>query len=179
MIRSPDFLTIRIVQKARHRKSEERLKTASAFRQVDFHPEIAGMLKRFAGERKAGFLFRMRNGKPLGSSCILRRHLHLALKQLAFINPFTRTHETGHHAFRRFRNAHLRNRTKCPEGLRKYWKGHADESMSDLYDKIEEDVEFRKIWAEKCGLGFEMSSVVQKVAKMGEKTKRESPFKSF
>jgi hypothetical protein len=64
VILSPDFLTIRIEQKARHRKSEERLKTASAFRQVDLHPEIAGMLKRFASERKAGFLFRMRNGKP-------------------------------------------------------------------------------------------------------------------
>ena len=43
----------------------------------------------FAGERKAGFLFRTRNGKPLGSSRILRRHLHPALKQLGFINPFT------------------------------------------------------------------------------------------
>jgi len=29
--------------------------------------------------------------------------------------------------------------------------GHPDESLSDLYDKISEDVEFRRKWAEKCG----------------------------
>jgi hypothetical protein len=43
--------------------------------------------------------------------------------------------------------------------------GHADESMSDLYDKINEDVEFRRIWAEKCGFGFELPSVVPNVPK--------------
>ena len=47
--------------------------------------------------------------------------------------------------------------------------GHADESMSDLYDKIKEDVEFRSKWAEKCGFGFELSSVVPNVPKMEEK----------
>ena len=120
---SPDFLTISIEQKARHCKIEKRLKTASASRQVDLHPAIAAMLKKFAGKRKTGFLFRTRNGKPLGSSCILRRHLHPALKHLGFINPFTGTHKAGHHAFRRFRNTHLRNRTECPEGLRKFGWG--------------------------------------------------------
>ena len=108
---------------------EKRLKTTSASRQVDLHPAIASILMKFAGERKTGVLFCTRNGKPLGSSCILRRRLHLALKQLGFINPLTGTHKAGHHAFRRFRNTHLRNRTECPEGLRRYWMGHADESM--------------------------------------------------
>ncbi len=166
---SPDFLTISIEQKARHCKIEKRLKTASASRQVDLHPAIAAMLKKFARGRKTGFLFRTRNGKPLGSSCILRRHLHPALKQLGFVNPFTGTHKAGHHAFRRFRNTHLRNRTECPEGLRKFWMGHADESMSDLYDKIKEDVEFRRKWAEKCGFGFKLPSVVPNVPKIEEK----------
>lgn len=166
---SPDFLTISIEQKARHCKIEKRLKTMSASRQVDLHPAIASILIKFAGKRKTGFLFCSRNGKPLGSSCILRRHLHPALKQLGFINPFTGTHKAGHHAFRRFRNTHLRNRTECPEGIRNYWMGHADESMSDLYDKIKEDVEFRRKWAKKCGFGFELSSVVPNVPKMEEK----------
>src|SRR5450631_2771612 len=67
---SPDFSTISIKQKARHCKVEIRLKTASAFRQVDLHPAIAAMLKKFAGERKTGFLFRTKNDKPLSSSCI-------------------------------------------------------------------------------------------------------------
>jgi hypothetical protein len=43
--------------------------------------------------------------------------------------------------------------------------GHADENMSDLYDKIKEDVEFRMKWAEKCGFGFELPSVVPNVPK--------------
>jgi hypothetical protein len=44
----------------------------------------------------------------------------------------------------------------------------ADESMSDHYDKIKEDVKFRKEWAEKCGFGFKLPSVVPNVPKMEE-----------
>jgi hypothetical protein len=51
--------------------------------------------------------------------------------------------------------------------------GHADESMSDLYDKIKENVEFRRKWAEKCGFGFELSSVVPNVPKNGGKRQSE------
>jgi hypothetical protein len=49
--------------------------------------------------------------------------------------------------------------------------GHAGESMSDLYDKIKEDVAFRKKWAEQCGFGFELPSVVPNVPKKAAKTK--------
>ena len=49
--------------------------------------------------------------------------------------------------------------------MQKFWMGHADETMGDLYDKIKEDVEFRKLWAEKCGFGFELPSVVPNVPK--------------
>lgn len=67
------------------------------------------------------------------------------------------------YAFRRFRNTYLRNDTQCPEGLRNFWMGHSDESMDALYDKIQEDVKFRREMAEKCGLGFELPSVVPNV----------------
>jgi hypothetical protein len=40
--------------------------------------------------------------------------------------------------------------------------------MSDLYDKIKEDVVFRRMWAEKCGFGFELPSVVPNVPKRTE-----------
>ena len=166
---SPDFLTISIQQKARHGKVEKRLKTASAFRKVDLHPQIAAALKEFAGDRKYGFLFQTRTGRPLGPSNILRRHLHPALKKLGFANRVTGNHKAGNHAFRRFRNTHLRNRTQCPEGLQKFWLGHADESMGDLYDKIKEDLDFRKEWAEKCGFGFKLPSVVPNVPRIDEK----------
>jgi hypothetical protein len=47
---------------------------------------------------------------------------------------------------------------------------HADESMGDLYDKIKEDVEFRKEWAEKRGFGFELPAVVPSVPKRRKKS---------
>ncbi len=167
---SADFSTIKIRQKARHGKIEERLKTESALRDVDLHPAVAKLLKEYVGKRKSGFLFSTRNGKPVATSNILRRHLHPALKALKYVNPNTGTHKAGNHAFRRFRNTYLRNHTDCPEGLYKYWMGHAGESMSDLYDKIKEDVTFRKMWAEKCGIGFELPSIVPNVPKNAEKS---------
>jgi hypothetical protein len=66
----------------------------------------------------------------------IRRHLHATLKKLRYVNMHTGTHKAGNHAFRRFRNTFLRNYTECPEGLYKYWLGHAGKDMSDLYDKI-------------------------------------------
>ena len=167
---SPDFQTIYIKQKVHHGKVEQRLKTKNGIRQVDLHSDIAALLKEYVGDRKTGFLFCTRMGKPLSPTNIIRRHLHKALKQLNFVNQFTGTHKAGNHAFRRFRNTYLRNKTECPEGLRNYWMAHAENSMDDLYDKIKEDVQFRKMWAEKCGFGFELPSVVPNVPKIAEKT---------
>ena len=166
-----DFSLLKIHQKARHCKIEERLKTQSALRDVDLHPAIATLLKEFVGERKSGFLFSTRNGKPIASSNVIGRHLHLALEKLKYVNPYTGNHKAGDQAFRRFRNTYLRNHTECPEGLYKYWMGHAGEGMSDLYDKIKEDVAFRRKWAEQCGIGFELPSVVPNVPKKAPKTK--------
>jgi len=64
-----------------------------------------------------------RTGKPVSPSNIIRRHLHPALKELGYVNPFNGTHKAGNHAFRRFLNTYLRNKTQCPEGLRNYWIG--------------------------------------------------------
>ena len=63
----------------------------------------------------------------------------------------------------------MRNKTARPEGLRNYWMGHAGNSMDDLYDKMREDIEFRKLWTEKCGYGFQLPSVVPNVPKIGPK----------
>jgi hypothetical protein len=38
-------------------------------------------------------------------------------------------------------------------------------------DKINEDVQFRKAWAENCGFGFELPLVVPNVSKKTEKSK--------
>ena len=47
--------------------------------------------------------------------------------------------------------------------------GHAEESTPDLYNNIEEDVKFRREWAEKAGFGFKLPSVVPNVPKIEEK----------
>ena len=47
--------------------------------------------------------------------------------------------------------------------------GHAGKDMSDLYDKIKEDIQFRREWAERSGFGFELPSVVPNVPKTAEK----------
>ena len=165
---SPDFLTISTKQKVHHGRVEQRLKTANGGRQVGLHPAIAALLKEFVGDRRSGFLFCTRKGKPLSPTNIIRRHLHPALKELNYVNPFTGTHKAGNHAFRRFRNTYLRNKTLCPEGLRNYWMGHKGDSMDDLYDKIKQDIPFRKMRAEQCGFGFELPSVVPSVPKCTE-----------
>jgi len=157
---SPDFRTICIAQKARHCTIEDRLKTKNAAREVDIHSSVAELLREYVGDRRSGFLFESRKSKPLSSSNIVKRHLHPALEKLGFINPITGTAKAGSHAFRRFRNTYLKNHTACPSGLFKYWLGHAPADMSDVYDKVKYDVAFRREWAEKCGIGFDLLPLV-------------------
>ena len=61
--------------------------------------------------------------------------------------------KAGFHAFRRFRTTWLR-KNRTPEDLIRYWLGHADETVTDGYSKLREDVEYRKEVAERVGLGF-------------------------
>ncbi len=82
--------------------------------------------------------------KPLSVTNIIRRNPHKAFEEMKYVNPYTGTHKAGNHGFPRFRNTYLRNYTDCPGGLYKYWLGHAGRDMSDLYDKIKEDVTFRR-----------------------------------
>jgi integrase len=171
---SADRSTIIIEQKARRGRVERRLKTISARRQVDLHPDVAKLLKGFIGTRTSGLLFQTKGGKPLTLTNVLRRHLHPALKKLGYVNPYTGDHKAGSHAFRRFRNTFLKNETSCPKGLRDYWLGHKGDSMDDLYDKVKDNAGLRKKWAAECGVGFELpASIVPNVPKKRVKTKRE------
>jgi integrase len=130
----------------------------AANRIIDLHPIVAALLKEYIGTRESGLLFCSRTGKQLWQSNILRRHLHPILKKLEWRDAELGLDKAGSHAFRRFRNTYLRNYTSTPEGLYKFWMGHSDEGMSDLYDKIRCDVKFRKEVAEKAGLGFDLPS---------------------
>lgn len=165
---SDDFSTFCIEQKARKSQIEKRLKTQSSWRQVDLDPRVAAILKEFAGERKSGLLFCTRTGKPIGQPHVLKYHLHRALKELCYVNEKTGDHRAGMHAFRRFRETQLGKCEGLPRGLRIYWMGHGEQDMTDHYDKVKEDRAFRKYWAGRCGVGFDLLVTVPIVRSMEE-----------
>ena len=146
---SDDFRTLYVRQKVRRGKLEDFLNTEGGPRDVELCPALAEMLKKYVGKRTSGFLFHNKNGNSFSQTNLLRRGLHPALKKLG--QP-----KAGFHAFRRFRTTWLR-KNRTPEDLIRFWLGHADESVTDGYSKLREDVEYRREVADKIGLGFEIS----------------------
>jgi integrase len=90
---SDDFSTLHIRQKVWSGQVQPFLKTGNGVRDVDLHPSIAAMLKRFIGNRTSGFLFRSKNGFPLLQSNVLKLSLHPLLERVG--QP-----KSGAHAFR-------------------------------------------------------------------------------
>ena len=145
---SDDFSTLYIRQKVWNGRVQPFLKTENGIRDIDLYPDVAAILKRFIGNRTSGFLLCSKNGLPLLQSNILRLSLHPLLKKLGQT-------KSGAHAFRRFRTTWLRKQY-APEDLIRFWLGHANKSVTDLYSKLKEDVTFRKKVAEQVGIGFEL-----------------------
>jgi integrase len=145
---SPDFSALHIRQKVWNGRVQPFLKTENSVRDIDLHSSIAAMLRTFVGPRTSGFLFCSKNGKPLLQSNILRLSLHPLLQK-------AKQPKAGAHAFRRFRTTWLRKQ-HTPEDLIRFWLGHANRSITDVYCKLSEDVAFRKKVAEQVGIGFEL-----------------------
>jgi integrase len=167
---SPDCVTIKLQQKAWRGQIHKRLKTENGKREIDLHPTVAAMLKDYIGDRTSGLLFCSRTGKQPLQSNILRRGLRPALRKIGWRDEQLGIEKSGSHAFRRFRNTYLRNYTATPEGVYKFWMGHAGEDMSDLYDMIRRDVRFRREQAEKAGIGFTLQSKVAVIGRNGKET---------
>jgi integrase len=145
---SEGFSTLLIRQKVWNGCVQSFLKNENGIRDIDLRSSVAETLKKFVGDRNSGFLFCSKNGNPLLQSNILRLSLHPILKEL-------KQPKSGPHAFRRFRTAWLRKR-HAPEDLIRFWLGHADGTVTDVYSKLKEDVAFRKKVAEGVGIGFEL-----------------------
>jgi integrase len=121
-------------------------KTHNANREIDLDPGLAALLKGYIGNR-IGFLFRGRGDQPISSqSSILKRSLHPILNTIG-------CEKTGFHSFRRFRVTHLR-KNQVPEDLLRFWIGHADQSVTDNYSNVRQDVAFRQLCVQNVGLGF-------------------------
>jgi integrase len=128
-------------------------KTENALREVDLPSALAAMLKEFIAGRAAGFLFQTKAGRSISQSDILNRNLHPILKAAGL-------EKRGFHAFRRFRTTWLR-RERAPEDLIRYWLGHANRTVTDDYSRLKDDLAFRKLCAEKVGLGFQLPGKTQ------------------
>jgi len=124
-------------------------KTRAAVRIVDLAPPLAAALEAFIGNRTEGKIFRSMTGTAMSQRNILRRSLTPILKKLKL------SEKSGFHGFRRYRVTYLRKQ-RCPESLLKFWIGHTDEDVTDLYDKLREDVEYRRQIVSEIGLGFEI-----------------------
>jgi hypothetical protein len=154
---SPDFRTLYIRQKAKRGIIQPHLKTKAGEREVDLYSALAKMLRDFVGDRTEGLLFRTSTGGQLLQANTLQDSLHPILATLEHAKG-------GFNIFRRFRITHLQ-KTGCPEALRHFWSGHAPSHVSERYTKLREERDFRLEWAEKIGVGFELS---QPVGQLGQ-----------
>jgi hypothetical protein len=119
---------------------------------VDVTKELAALLAKFIGDRKAGYLFCTETGNPLSPRNILRDSLHPTLAKLN--QP-----KMGFHCFRRFRESVLQ-KSEARSLLVDYWMGHENREMGTRYAKqLVEDIAWRKHWAEKVGLGFKIKDL--------------------
>ena len=151
---SLDCSTLRIDRQAIRGRIVDYLKSEASYREIDLHLSVAKTLREFIGTRTSGLLFCTATGTPLNLTNVLAIHLHPALRKLGFVNSCTGSDKAGMHAFRRFRNTHLGKCYGLPERLLKFWMGHSAHSSTDLYNRSIEDRDFRKSWAQRCGIGF-------------------------
>src|SRR5215472_1850057 len=132
-------------------------KTEAGMREVDLHSSLAETLRGHIGSRTTGLVFPSERGTPLRKSNRLRRSLHPILKEMGKA-------PCGFHAFRRFRVAHLRMQT-VPELLLRIWIGHSTEGITDKYalEGMKSNTFFRAMTAQKAGLGFALTLLVEKL----------------
>jgi len=123
---------------------QHRVKTEAAKRVVDLDPRLNSAIAEFVAEQDiqpGAFLFQSRAGRAM--------HLRTATARL-------KKHGIpGFHAFRRHRITRLRD-LGTPEDIVRYWVGHAGKDITDRYSKLAENVELRKEWVRRAGLGFSL-----------------------
>jgi len=123
------------------------LKTDAGMREIEVSTEVAEYLRGFVSSKR-GLLFETRNGTP---------YLHNNLEQ-RWLTPRLQTmgideRGMGFHAFRRFRKTWLRGE-RCQEDINNFWMGHQPETMSELYSRMEFELDRRLDEAERVGVGF-------------------------
>jgi hypothetical protein len=149
---SPDFRTLYIQQKAKAGEIQQYLKTKNGAREVDLCVDLAEMLKAYVGTRTSGLLFHTSSGAQILQSNLLRDSLHPTLEKLEHVKG-------GLNIFRRYRLT-LLGKSDCPDVLKHFWSGHAPKHVSERYEKLHGEREYRLQWAERIGLGFKIPASV-------------------
>jgi integrase len=147
-----DNCTRLVVEQSVWGGKEQEPKTASAHREVDICEELAFLLHKHIGDRKEGFVFQTRTGRPISPRNIERDSLDPILKEME-----AKKDGKLFHSFRRFRSEVLR-KNRVPWQLEKFWLGHAPRDMSDRYaEGLSDDLQWRKEVAQTTELGFALS----------------------
>jgi integrase len=137
------------VRKSVWRGALQSPKTAAAIREVDLCQSVNKMLAEFTKNRAPGeFLFATKNGRPLDP-----KYIRAYILQPNAI--------PGAHALRRLRVSHLRE-MGCNEDILKGWIGHGQGSeVTNRYSKLSENLELRRVWAERVGAGLDLSTLTK------------------
>lgn len=149
-----DGRTIEVLQQVDRDKPRvvEYLKTDAGSREVDLSKQVAEYLRAFISG-KDGLLFQTRNGTPYLHNNLEQRWLTPRLQAMQIDEK-----GMGFHAFRRFRKTWLRGE-RCQEDINNFWMGHQPETMSELYSRMEFELDRRLEEAEKIGVGFTVPSI--------------------
>ncbi len=126
-----------IVRQQKTRAGLATTKTKAGLREVDLDPAVNE------------FLLQVFAGIPIGTE--------LFSGSPDYIREVLSMHgiDGGFHAFRRFRITHLKLQG-VPDALIKFWVGHEAGDITEVYTQVGGEIESRKQWAAKAGLGFQL-----------------------
>lgn len=123
-----------VIRQQRGRDGMAPTKTKAGYREIDISEKLnVFLIKRFSGV--SGLMF----PDP----------------QNTYRDRATKNGVPGFHSLRRFRITRLDSQS-VPEGLKKFWAGHAAKDVTERYIKSGEEIELRKKHAAKAGLGFNL-----------------------
>lgn len=129
-----------VIKTALYHGKEQTPKTPAGIREIDLDPNLNVYLSTIP-QNCQGYMFYNNLNKPM--------RLATAYAEA------NKRNIPGFHSFRRFRITHLEKQS-VPKGLVDFWAGHTGKDVHDRYVKIGQEIQARKDWAVKAGLGFEL-----------------------
>jgi integrase len=167
---SPETASIKVRSTMwRHHELIGHTKSTAGARDIDLDPRLHALIGEFVAENNiqtGQLLFQSRTGGCMNLKTATERLKKHGVK--------------GFHAFRRFRITRLRERA-IPEDVVRYWAGHGgQQSISDRYSKLAQNLDIRKRYAgsDEAGLGFDIRVVGTPGAPPPNRTQAVKPTKS-